>query len=337
MAFEDQLKRVLDVALAELTALSAVERDEARKEGLEKGRALGWEDGREQGRFEARQTAEEEARTAVEAAVAVARAEIASDQAATERLVASIRAIDRGRTLAETLETLVACAAREAARAGVLLVRGHQLRVFRFAGLETSARELPFDQAGVVADAVRTRTASTGEPNGARKPPAFVVLDPNHACLAIPIVIAGEVVAVLYADDQGGGPAGATKSWPEALEILTRYTARCLEALTAVKAARLLTGAPAPGRSNASETEDPDTSAKRYARLLVSEIKLYHEPAVAAGQRERDLASRLGGEIARARVLYEQRVPAAVRDRTDYFRDELVRTLANGDATLLHT
>jgi hypothetical protein len=71
--------------------------------------------------------------------------------------------------------------------------------------------------------------------------------------------------------------------------------------------------------------------------LLVSEIKLYHEPAVAAGQRERDLASRLGGEIARARVLYEQRVPAAVRDRTDYFRDELVRTLANGDATLLHT
>jgi hypothetical protein len=34
-------------------------------------------------------------------------------------------------------------------------------------------------------------------------------------------------------------------------------------------------------------------------------------------------------------VLYEQRVPSAVRNRSDYFRDELVKTLANGDASLL--
>jgi len=33
--------------------------------------------------------------------------------------------------------------------------------------------------------------------------------------------------------------------------------------------------------------------------------------------------------------MYEQRVPAHVRARTDYFKDELVRTLADGDATLL--
>ena len=154
---------------------------------------------------------------------------------------------------------------------------------------------------------------------------------------SIPIILAGDVVAVLYADDQGAAPAPGSKSWPEALEILARHTAKCLEALTAVKAARVLTGTPATDRANGSraDADDPDTSAKRYARLLVSEIKLYHEPAVVAGQRERDLASRLGGEIARARVLYEERVPADVRERTDYFRDELVRTLANGDATLL--
>ena len=53
------------------------------------------------------------------------------------------------------------------------------------------------------------------------------------------------------------------------------------------------------------------------------------------GRRDRDLATRLGGEIARARVLYEQRVPPHVRQRADYFHDELVRTLANGDASLL--
>ena len=62
-----------------------------------------------------------------------------------------------------------------------------------------------------------------------------------------------------------------------------------------------------------------------------------HEPAVVEGRRDRDLATRLGGEIARARVLYEERVPLEVRQRGDYFHDELVRTLANGDPTLLQT
>jgi hypothetical protein len=86
--------------------------------------------------------------------------------------------------------------------------------------------------------------------------------------------------------------------------------------------------------SDASGSEE-DTSARRYARLLVSEIKLYHEPAVIDGRRDRDLATRLGGEIARARVMYEERVPVHVRERHDFFREELVKTLANGDASLL--
>src|SRR4029079_5317459 len=67
------------------------------------------------------------------------------------------------------------------------------------------------------------------------------------------------------------------------------------------------------------------------------EIKLYHEDSIAAGRRDRDLGSRLGGEIARARVLYEQRVPPHVRARAPYFDDELVRTLADGDQSLLET
>ena len=56
-----------------------------------------------------------------------------------------------------------------------------------------------------------------------------------------------------------------------------------------------------------------DSDSARRCRLLVSEIKLYHEAAVIAGRRERDLATRLGTEIARARVLQRQRVAASVR------------------------
>jgi len=119
--------------------------------------------------------------------------------------------------------------------------------------------------------------------------------------------------------------------------------------LTAFKAARVLTERPDVPAGTATDQpdiagprgrldddpEDDTDSARRYARLLVSEIKLYHEAAVIAGRRERDLATRLATEIARARVLYEQRVAASVREGTDYFQAELVRTLANGDANLL--
>src|SRR5581483_4301292 len=86
-----------------------------------------------------------------------------------------------------------------------------------------------------------------------------------------------------------------------------------------------------PARSLANAAED-ETAARRYARLLLSEIKLYHEADVAAGQRERDLTARLGGEIARARTLYEQRMPQPVH--AGYFHDELIRTLGNGDESL---
>jgi hypothetical protein len=80
---------------------------------------------------------------------------------------------------------------------------------------------------------------------------------------------------------------------------------------------------------------EEDASALRYARLLISEIKLYQEDAVNNGRRDANLLERLGPEIARARRLYEERVPADVRSRADYFGQELVRTLANGDPRLL--
>jgi hypothetical protein len=176
--------------------------------------------------------------------------------------------------------------------------------------------------------------------------------------VALPIEITGGVVVVLVAELGDSGTPNPEPRTPNAerrttndeprttnLELLTAYAARSLEALTAFKTARALTHRPeqldvdsdvdASRRLSDEETMAEDTSARRYARLLVSEIKLYHEAALVDGRRDRDLASRLGGEIARARAMYEQRVSPHVRARTDYFHDELVRTLANGDAGLL--
>ena len=83
--------------------------------------------------------------------------------------------------------------------------------------------------------------------------------------------------------------------------------------------------------------EVDESAAKRAARLLISEIRLYHEPAMHEGRQQKNLLERLGPEIERAKKLYDQQVPEDVRLKTDYFQQELVRTLAGGDASLLGT
>jgi len=82
-------------------------------------------------------------------------------------------------------------------------------------------------------------------------------------------------------------------------------------------------------------TDGVAAAARRTARLLVSEIRLFHEPAVNEGRRHRNLLTRLAPEIEKAREAYNERVPAGVRAHTDYFHQELIKTLAGGDAALL--
>src|SRR5882724_10850077 len=75
--------------------------------------------------------------------------------------------------------------------------------------------------------------------------------------------------------------------------------------------------------------------ARRFARLLVSEIVLYNERQVEEGRRQKDLYERLKEDIDRSRGMYDQRVNAKVRAATNYFLQELVRTLANGDESAI--
>lgn len=75
--------------------------------------------------------------------------------------------------------------------------------------------------------------------------------------------------------------------------------------------------------------------ARRFARLLISEIKLYNEQKVAEGRSEHDLYDRLREYIDRSREMYDKRVKPEVANRYDYFHGELVNTLAEGDPTKL--
>jgi len=83
------------------------------------------------------------------------------------------------------------------------------------------------------------------------------------------------------------------------------------------------------------EEQKSHDDAKRFARLVVSEIKLYNEAKVNEGRKNKDLYERLKEDIERGRQMYSDRVAANVRDNTNYFYDELVRILAGGDAGAL--
>ncbi|MER3633201.1 MAG: hypothetical protein C4325_14440, partial [Blastocatellia bacterium] len=75
--------------------------------------------------------------------------------------------------------------------------------------------------------------------------------------------------------------------------------------------------------------------ARRFARLLVSEIKLYNEQKVVEGRHNGDLYDRLREAIDRSREVYEKRIEPVVAAKFDYFHYELVNGLAEGDESKL--
>lgn len=333
------LERELDGLKLELRALVDGQRDEAarlaRSEAEAAAAALASEAiAAERAAFTAQLTAaRDDARAA---ALSEAQAsERAADLSRAERLLSAVRSLDTASTLSETLDALTSAAAAEAGRAAVFVVRGSDLRGWAHQGFDhlgdPRAVVLPLAETGLLADAVASATmASSAAADGAEgaRPPAPLALPASALGIAVPVTVDGRVVAVVYADG-GAGPHDVPSAWPEHIELLARHASRCLEALTARQAAR-----PRPRAVVPADPHDAE-AARRYARLLVSEIKLYHETAVDEGRRAGDLRARLADQIARARELYEQRVPPAVPSRADLFEQELVRTLADGDAALL--
>lgn len=90
-----------------------------------------------------------------------------------------------------------------------------------------------------------------------------------------------------------------------------------------------------PEVARPKELESAHSEARRFARLLVAEIKLYNESAVDEGRKAGDLYDRLQDDIDRSREMYEKRAQAEVRNEFDYFHEEIVRVLADGSPELL--
>jgi hypothetical protein len=106
--------------------------------------------------------------------------------------------------------------------------------------------------------------------------------------------------------------------------------------------------APAAGRARPStgarrlggplapvEGDERREEARRFAKLLVSEIKLYNEKAVLQGRGQGNIYELLKEDIDRSRQMYDERIPEDVRANSNYFYEELVRILADGHSDAL--
>jgi hypothetical protein len=84
-----------------------------------------------------------------------------------------------------------------------------------------------------------------------------------------------------------------------------------------------------------SSGDERREEARRFARLLVSEIKLYNERAVLEGREHGNLYERLHDDIDRSRQMYEERIPQDVRSSSNFFHESLVLILADGRPEVL--
>ncbi len=95
--------------------------------------------------------------------------------------------------------------------------------------------------------------------------------------------------------------------------------------------------APAPSAELAIAAGDEEIhkKAKRFAKLLVDEIKLYNKEKVAKGREHKDLYDRLKEDIEKSRATYDKRYGSTPAGAADYFSKEIVRVLANNDLSLM--
>ncbi len=179
----------------------------------------------------------------------------------------------------------------------------------------------------------------------------------RRVCL-IPIVTGQSekqrrAAAIILAD----GAAGALDAPVDinALEIVALFAGLSLDARQAAQRAATAVSVPAGGlmqlagsagppakaagaapdwQSLSQEEQELHARAQRFARVRVAEMRLYQAEAVRNGREQARLYMALRGEMDRSRAQFKHEYlhsPSMV----DYFHLEVLRTLANDDATLL--
>ncbi len=83
------------------------------------------------------------------------------------------------------------------------------------------------------------------------------------------------------------------------------------------------------------ENQKRHDKARRIARVIVNDIRNYNPENLAEGIRIGNIMKTLGKEVERGRLLYIKRVPHDIVKETNYYREALVKILADGQTELL--
>jgi hypothetical protein len=288
---------------------------------------------------------------------------------ATGRLRGAIASIQGAGTQTEILRALLEGTTGFSERAGLLVVRFNSAQGWQSRGFadEQAFRGLVIDcNHGLSHRVLISHEAAMGTVSDldASFGDRFGAPHDGNVTL-VPLVIKGKVAALLYADAGAEGSLDA-----DAVEMLVQSAGMWLEIQTLRRAAGIqdpvhhapevpavaavapvVEEAPvveqatapaeqtplaesAPANGNGAHADDEvHKKARRFAKLLVDEIKLYNQSKVAEGRQARDLYSRLKDDIDKSRATYQRRYGHV--DDVDYFRQELVRVLADNDVALL--
>lgn len=165
------------------------------------------------------------------------------------KLVGAMRLQDEATSLRGIMEALARGASGEASRVAVLLVDGDTLRSFSEFGYAGGARpaDVPLDSFPALARTVADRQRLLLVPGSGRIPevPAFMRAMSGNSAVIVPIVVAGVVVAMLYAEgperQSASGPQAAVSLWTEHVEVLVRHASSRLENVTSRRTVEVLT------------------------------------------------------------------------------------------------
>jgi hypothetical protein len=266
-------------------------------------------------------------------------------------LNAAAAAIHESGSQADILRHLLEGEARFAGRVALFVVKGTAISGWQGIGFEDNdaIKTLSVQTgSGLVGKAIQARNLASGSAQEfdagfvkSMKGPA------DGQCLVLPLVVKDKVAAVIYAD-AGTVPGGTLDS--SGLQALTRFAAIWLElaalrkaggsaaaedAAQSQPAAAMAASAPASAPAAGSEEDELHKKARRFAKLLVEEIKLYNQPRVEEGRQHKDLYDRLKVDIEKSRSTYDKRYAESAVASADYFTQELIRILADNDASLM--
>jgi hypothetical protein len=267
-------------------------------------------------------------------------------------LESSVAAIEDGSSQADILRALLDGAAKFSGRVALFVVRGNTATGWDSRGFpdDDAIKSIGLDAGqGLTARAIQDRTPAAA--TAAEFDPAFLgsVGNPSDGnALVVPLLVREKVPAVIYAD--AGAEGGKLDN--AAVQLLVRCAGHWLELLSARKAAPAAEKAgaepergeeapvPAPAPPSAqpeipAEDEEVHKKARKFAKLLVDELKLYNQGKVAEGRAHKDLYDRLKEDIDKSRAAYEKRYGNTPAASGDYFRQAVIRILADNDESVL--